>query len=207
MHDDIPESELTPIDKSVAPAIRDELRALSAQLQSVSRAIGPMADGLAERMSRLLSAQSDRLLAEIAKGRKEDREYLDGEFARVDAALDALADESAARALDVKRLDERIDALSLSTGAALQASDEDVTKVTKLAHATERDLRVFTRGRVGFAFAAVGLTHIAKSEVTWGDVRAWAWSHWLSLIVVTVVLATGIAVEIHVRWKAQKGKP
>lgn len=174
------EAEITPVDKSAEPPIRDEIRGLRGSIDGMQRSIGPLFDALAER-----------LLHRLSVDREEDRK-------RTDALLrhDALS----ARVTAVENALGEKDAVDV----VLQ---DDVADVQRLAKRNEAEMRVFTRGRLGFGFASAALLLAGESRITWGGVKAWAWSHGLLLTVVVAVLVAAVGVELHTRARAQKGPP
>lgn len=232
----MPDATTTPVDPAAAPAIREEitsktdaLRAAIAHLtdrvelavsegQKTQHVVADLSDRMPVTTSRIVDRAIRDLLQQLEIGRKADREALAKQVGdalaqeRVDrdAAIAAAEARSTAR---IEAVADRVTALDLRIGVALGERDskgeelaEEVTKVTKLAKRTDDELRVFTRGRVGFGLASAAIALALKSDLTWGAVKAWAWSHGLVLATIVGLAVVAVVVEIVTRLRARKGQ-
>jgi len=213
----------TPVDRSHEAPIRDEIRRVNHAIESLQSSLGPLFDSLSERLAHRLDTD---------RGQAADR--LDAVFAKIDAArredaaavkllIDELEERNNTAILaahlhfssEIRRVDGRVDSMGHRVDAVETAIGEKdavdivvqdaIADVDKRAKKTDAEMRVFTRGRMGFGFASAALVMAGKSEITWSGVKAWAWSHGLLLTVAVAVLLVAAGVEIHTRLRAQKG--
>lgn len=200
----------TPVDPSSAPSIREEIQEVADlgsrrhaqvvdRLNEICAALGPIADAtgnLDATVARIVVSEGERLQRRIVAAVHADVQTM------LDARDQKLREE---RNADVQRLDERIDALSLRTGASLSEAEVDAAKTAALAKKNADDMAVFTRGRMGFGLGSAAIALAAKSGLSWADVKAWAWSHGLLLTVAGVVALAAVVVEIAARLR-KKGQ-
>lgn len=187
------EATTTPLDKAHEAPIRDEIRRVNGSIDQLQRSIGPLFDALTDRMVRIL---------------RDEREQ---DAQRTAAAIAASEQRAMTHADDIhKSLELRVAAVENAIGEkdAIDVVLQDgLADVDKRAKKTDAEMRVFTRGRMGFGFASAALVLAGKSEITWDGVKVWAWSHGLLLTVAVAVLLVAAGVEIHTRARAQKGPP